>query len=455
MIKKQDTPKESYGYGFHDPKRSGNVVITNERQYRITKSQITNLNNARKNFNIEDTTNRVGSARLAMIELEALKSEIEILSEQLSDYEALKLGSVNIFKANSLQELPMLLIQARITQGLSQRQLADKLNLKEQQIQRYEAEIYASAKIKRLAEIAEVLNLEITEIAELKKVTTDRKTVESKDIEWNRFPIKEMYLRNWFEGYSGSISAALNEAGNLAESFITNNIRNPSLALYRKHVRSGSQLNPYALLAWECRVLQLARLSVRSNTFNLKLLDEEWIRILVAQSKYPNGPVKAKEYLENAGIALIIEPHLQNTHLDGAAFLQKEGNPVIGLTLRYDRLDNFWFVLLHELFHLIKHLRKGDLENIFDDLEAESNEIESEADFLTAEALIPDRIWETALARYDRSEYSVNLLSEELGISPAIIAGRIRNEANNYVILNNLVGQGKVRRQFPNTNFGQ
>ena len=429
-------------------------MITNERQYRITKSQITNLTKAAKSFTFEDTTKPVGSFSLAKIELEALKSEIEVLSEQLFDYEALKLGTVNVFKADSLQELPMILIQARIAQGLTQRQLANKLELKEQQIQRYESEVYASANIRRLAEVANILNLEVAEIAEFKKVTPDRRPLKPEDIEWNRFPIKEMYRRNWFESFTGSLSAALNEAENLSEGFITSNIQKPSLALHRKHVRSGSELDPYALLAWECRVLYLANKSVKLKSFNRKLLDEEWFKKLVAQSKYQDGPIKAIEYLKSAGIILIVEPHLPNTHLDGAAFLQ-ENNPVIGLTLRYDRLDNFWFVLLHELFHIIKHLRKGDLENIFDDLEAESNEIESEADYLAGEALIPERVWETALARYDRNEDSVRSLSKELGISPAIIAGRIRNEAKNYVILNTLVGHGKVRKQFSDINFGQ
>ncbi len=143
-------------------------MITNERQYRITKSQIINLTKATKGFNLEDTTRPVSSISLATVELEALKSEIEVLSKQLFDYEALKLGAVNVFKANSLQELPMLLIQARIAQGLTQRQLANKLELKEQQIQRYESEVYTSANIRRLAEFAEVLNLEVTGIGKLK-----------------------------------------------------------------------------------------------------------------------------------------------------------------------------------------------------------------------------------------------------------------------------------------------
>ena len=70
------------------------------------------------------------------------------------------------------------------------------------------------------------------------------------------------------------------------------------------------------------------------------------------------------EYLAHSGIPLVVEPHLPQTYLDGAAFLLPAGRPVIGLTLRYDRLDNFWFVLFHELAHVVKHLRKDRLEAI-------------------------------------------------------------------------------------------
>ena len=82
-----------------------------------------------------------------------------------------------------------------------------------------------------------------------------------------------------------------------------------------------------------------------------------------------DGPRQARDYLNRAGIALIALPHLAHTYLDGAAFMVDGRNPVIALTLRYDRLDNFWFVLLHEL----AHLRLGHLTDerpwIADDLE--------------------------------------------------------------------------------------
>jgi HTH-type transcriptional regulator/antitoxin HigA len=80
--------------------------------------------------------------------------------------------------------------------------------------------------------------------------------------------------------------------------------------------------------------------------------------------------------------------------------------------------------------------------------------LEREADKLAGEALIPKYEWDRAIARFTRSTRSVNDLANKLDISPAIIAGRIRHEANNYVILSDVIGQGAVRKQFPEVHFG-
>lgn len=95
--------------------------------------------------------------------IDSLKSELAILREQLDRYEALKAGKVRSRKARSLRELPHLLIEGRIAAGLTQRELAGRLNLPEQQVQRYEATLYAGASLDRLQEVADALGLEIEE----------------------------------------------------------------------------------------------------------------------------------------------------------------------------------------------------------------------------------------------------------------------------------------------------
>ncbi len=141
-------------------------MTTNERQFRITKSQLDKLHAALTGFDLDAATRCIGSRVLADAELAALKSQASDLSNEIRDYEALKSGTISVLKARNLSELPTILIRARIAKGLSQQALAEKLGLKEQQIQRYESEEYSSASLRRLAEVAEALNLNITGVAE-------------------------------------------------------------------------------------------------------------------------------------------------------------------------------------------------------------------------------------------------------------------------------------------------
>jgi HTH-type transcriptional regulator/antitoxin HigA len=428
-------------------------MITNERQYRITSAQLEKLKTAIDTFDIKASTERTKSKILAKAEIEALRSEYENLSVQLHEYETLKSGAVEILKASNLEELPSILIRARIAKGLSQRQLADALGLKEQQIQRYEAAEYASANLRRLADVARSLGLNISEVAEFRATSQMPRSDENDNLAWDQFPVKEMYRRNWFERFSGSLDEAVANAEELIKELVKGSLDKPVQAAARQRVRSGGSVNWSALLAWQCRVITLAKKEIMTNKYNQRTITDEWLTKLAHLSREENGPKMAIEHLRNSGIRVVVEFHLPNTYLDGAAFLLSDGSPVIGMTLRHDRLDNFWFVLFHELVHIIKHLHKGDIESIFDDLDAKADDIEQEADEQAGEILVSEDKWNTSLARFVRSEDSIRDFANELGIHPAIIAGKIRKEANNYIILKNMVGQGEVRKLFPGTNF--
>src|SRR5262249_45092412 len=86
---------------------------------------------------------------------------LDELDEQIAEYERLKAGQIPVIRIESFDELPEGLIKARIAAGLSQKDLADRLHLKEQQIQRYEADRYASASLQRLQEVARAIGVEI------------------------------------------------------------------------------------------------------------------------------------------------------------------------------------------------------------------------------------------------------------------------------------------------------
>ena len=162
-----------------------------------------------------------------------------------------------------------------------------------------------------------------------------------------------------------------------------------------------------------------------------------------------DGPRRAQERLAEHGIALVVERHLPRTHLDGAALRLQDGRPVIGLTLRYDRIDHFWFSLMHELAHIGLHMDNGEEEPFIDDLSLHvTDPLEKQADKQAQDALIPPKIWESNPVRERATVLAVYDLAQEVGVHPAVIAGRVRHEKGNYRLLSQLVGSGKVRRQF-------
>ena len=135
-------------------------MITNERQYKITRSEADRFRKAISELAAGPSRADV-HPRLLRAEREAMESQLADLQSELAEYDRLKSADLSMISISSFDELADGLIQARIASGLSQKALADRLGLKEQQIQRYEAERYASASYQRLREIAGALGVRI------------------------------------------------------------------------------------------------------------------------------------------------------------------------------------------------------------------------------------------------------------------------------------------------------
>lgn len=138
-------------------------MIKNELQYRVTQSQMTKLENALAQFKKELDNNKEVHPLLLKAQQDALQSQIDELSEDIKEYQSLISGEQTVIELTSLDELPTALIKARIASGLTQKALAQRLKIKEQQIQRYEATEYASASFSRMLAIIKVLGIKIKE----------------------------------------------------------------------------------------------------------------------------------------------------------------------------------------------------------------------------------------------------------------------------------------------------
>ena len=145
-------------------------MIKNERQYRITKAQAKKFAAALREHRDSPPSPNVHPVLIRAQE-DAIQGELEVLQAQIAEYEALKSGRNTVLRIHSLSDLPKALIQARIASGLSQKQLATRLGVAEQQVQQYEASEFASASFSRLQEIAGALHVSLVS-ADL-KVTND------------------------------------------------------------------------------------------------------------------------------------------------------------------------------------------------------------------------------------------------------------------------------------------
>ncbi len=268
-----------------------------------------------------------------------------------------------------------------------------------------------------------------------------------KDVEWDRFPIEELINRGWIKTRIRNIKENSNELMNIFLAPLGGKL--PQQALCR---RTLHEMDVYALIAWAARVLIRAKEIQHLVKYESSVMTKDFIKEVARLSWSERGPLLAQEFLAKNGIALVIEPQLPHTRLDGAAMLGDEG-PVIGLSLRHDRLDSFWFTLIHELVHIAKHIKSTNVIYI-DDLDSKFDDpIEKEADSMCGEILIPQKKWKTSRANLQKTPSAVNDLARELGIHPAIVAGKIRYEYNNYSILSDLVGHKQVRKLFPDIHW--
>ena len=210
--------------------------------------------------------------------------------------------------------------------------------------------------------------------------------------------------------------------------------------------RTNAKTDQAALTAWLAAVRHFADQAKVSKP-KKKMRGAAAGRKLAQLSTLPDGPKKARELLREWGIVLVTLDHLPGTYLDGAAMRGKDGADIIAMTLRHDRIDNFWFTLLHEFCHVSEHLAE-DTPLILDDLDLRSSEeIEEEADLFAQDALIPANIWKKYVTP-EMSTEELELVAKKAKVHVAILAGRWQREHSDYRRFAKKLGRGEVRCQF-------
>jgi HTH-type transcriptional regulator/antitoxin HigA len=260
------------------------------------------------------------------------------------------------------------------------------------------------------------------------------------------FPIAEMLKRDYIR-FKGTVQEAKEYGEELLADFFKVFGGEAPRPVYCRAGNKG--VSEHALLAWQARALHQVE-GKELPEFDPRLVDLNFAATLAKLSYSENGPLTAVEFLNKKGIHVVFLKHLPKTHLDGASFLSPKGNPVIGMTLRHDRVDNFWFTLMHELGHVYLHLHDPN-EAFFDDLDrvTKAKEVrEVEANQFAADALIPKELWkahQSSLTRRPSLEKTEHF-AETLNIHSAIVAGRIRWERDDYSLLPSLNANGHLKK---------
>lgn len=242
-------------------------------------------------------------------------------------------------------------------------------------------------------------------------------------------------------GYFGKASYDGKNKDSLLVTFFDSNTSSALQLAWRKtDQRISPRTDEHALLAWAAYVERKAA-EVTTKDYEDGTVTIELMRDILKLSVHEDGPLRAKKVLQDNGIVLVVTPHLPKTRVDGVTILSDKKKPIIGMSLRFDRVDNFWFTLLHELAHISKHLNKDSI--FFDELEdglgIDVNDIEAEADQMAQEAIIPSAKWEISPAKIIPSPMAAQSLANELGIHVAVVAGYIRHKHQNYFYLKKIV----------------
>ena len=269
--------------------------------------------------------------------------------------------------------------------------------------------------------------------------------------DYSKFPWQEMLERRYVHGVD-TARKAKERGEELIRQFLRDlSSASQSQALFRAplHQNGSRMMDEYALMIWQAAVMKKAQNQIVGikTKYKTDSITAEWLRDLTKLSRFEQGPRLAQEYLADIGIVMVIEEHFKKTYLDGAAMLFEEG-PIVALTLRHDRIDNFWFALIHELVHVQKHLTPDCLfipDNLDDKTRVSKEEIE--ANDGAREALIPASQWEASLVSTIPTPKNALALADALRIHPAIVAGRVRYERDNWRLLKGM--NGEVRKLFP------
>ncbi len=244
---------------------------------------------------------------------------------------------------------------------------------------------------------------------------------------YERMPVNDMIKKGWLKKTSGAEELkkqVLRFWGWKKLDFSI--LENRYLPCLTRKSEAYNQFNASYAITW-FRKAEIESARFRYPEYDKKKL-AELFNNMCGYTVMENGINIFIRELGKVGVIFFVLPHLQKTYLDGATFISGN-NPVIVYTGRYNRIDNFWFTIAHEIAHVLNHLTE-ECPFILDNLqEGDINQLEKEANKLAAEKLRHAEIlaFLEPFRGYLKT-WKVEECSEKYGIHPAIITGALAHE---------------------------
>lgn len=240
---------------------------------------------------------------------------------------------------------------------------------------------------------------------------------------FEKVPVREIVRRGWLPGADSKNVDSLEAAvcTFLGTMKIEDDVDIPAIAA-KKGTPYG--IDTAAQIAWYRRAVSLAEHAPASQFAAANVMaGMEELRALAA---YPEDARSVPHALSDMGIRLVLLEHLKGTRIDGVAFWLDESTPVIALSLRYDRIDNLWHTMMHELMHI----ENGDAHPAVDVdmMKDDEKEHERHINELAADALIPKKKLVSFIQRTQPYYYKARVVqfAQANRVHPGIVVGQLQ-----------------------------
>lgn len=278
---------------------------------------------------------------------------------------------------------------------------------------------------------------------QLSKVKLPNDNVARKARLYGKFPVREMLRRGWVR--TSENVEVLEQR--FCEFFGIQSLDGtPQLWHSAKKTHAMGDTTPLQQ-AWLFRVRAMASKQVVSAYSKAKLVAAlERLKSLLLS---PEEVRQVPRIIAEAGVRLVFVEPLAGSKMDGACFWLDDDKPVIGMTLRYDRIDNFWFVLRHEAEHVLREDGKTNHQAVIDSDIGEAKkdlpECESRANAAGADFCVPEAELENFIARVQPyfSEEKVLRFAQRIQVHPGLVVGQLQRRLDRHDFLRKY--QVKVR----------